>query len=145
MSTKPRGSEPRLRAARVVLDTSAYSRFRAGNEAIAAILSRATTVSLPLVVLGELEAGFALGARASDNRASLDELLAEPFVSVLPITREITIRYGRLFAALRRAGTPVGTNDLWIAATAIEHDGHLVTFDGDYAKIPGLGATILKS
>lgn len=142
---KTSGSEPRgePRADHVVLDTSAYSRFRAGHAEVAAWLSRATTIAIPTTVLGELEAGFALGARAAENRVALAELLDEPFVRVLDVTREVALRYGALFVALRKKGTPIGTNDIWIAAVAIESGGHLLTFDEDYAKVSGLKATIL--
>jgi predicted nucleic acid-binding protein len=140
---KTRGSE-RVRAAHVVLDTSAYSRFREGHEAIATWLGAATSVAVPATVLGELEAGFLLGRRTAENQVALSEFLAEPFVRVLDVTANVARRYGAIFALLRRRSTPIGANDIWIAATAIEHAGHLVTFDDDYGKIPGLDVTILS-
>lgn len=139
---KTRGSDP-PRATNLVLDTSAYSRFREGNEDALEWMRLAKTIALPTIVLGELEAGFVLGRRTAENRVAIAEFTAEPFVQVLPVTSEIARRYGGLFAALRKKGTPVGTNDIWIAATTIEHAGHLVTFDEDYEKIPGLDVTVL--
>ena len=70
-------------------------------------------------MLGELEAGFELGSRVRENRIVLAEFLEEPFVGTLPTTREVAGRYGRLFAELRRAGTPVPINDVWIAAATV--------------------------
>jgi predicted nucleic acid-binding protein len=63
---------------------------------------------------------------------------------VLPATADVSRVYGRLFAALRKAGTPIGTNDIWIAATAIEAGAHLVTFDQDFARVAGLDCTVFE-
>jgi tRNA(fMet)-specific endonuclease VapC len=108
-------------------------------------LSRASSVLVPTIVLGELEAGFILGGRAAENRVMLDDFLAEPFVTVADVTAEVAARYGHLFAQLRRSGTPIPTNDVWIAAVTIASGAHLVTFDEDFARIGGLSATILAA
>jgi tRNA(fMet)-specific endonuclease VapC len=139
-STRSSGVE----ATRLVVDTSAYARLRRGNAAVVDAISRARTVLVPTVVLGELEAGFVLGGRPAENRLMLDDFLAEPFVSVIDVTVEVAARYGHLFAQLRTAGTPVPTNDIWIAAATIATGAHLVTFDTDFARIPALSATILS-
>jgi tRNA(fMet)-specific endonuclease VapC len=130
-------------AGRLVLDTSAYSHFRAGNERVLDLIAAAEVVGLPTVVLGELEAGFLLGQRERENRAVLGEFLAESFVSILPVTPAVARRYGRLFAELRRAGTPIPINAIWIAATALDCGGHLLTFDADFGRIAALDCTIL--
>ena len=133
----------RDRGRRLVLDTSAYSRLRSGDARVLDRVAAATLVLLPAIVLGELEAGFALGARAVENRRSLAELLAEPFVQVLPIDAPVASRYGAIFAQLRRAGTPVPTNDIWIAATAIDRGASLLTFDDHFRHVRGLDCEIL--
>ena len=131
------------RAGAVVLDTSAYSRLRANNPEVLDRVAAAETVYLPTIVIGELEAGFRLGGRAEENRVALTEFLAEPFVAVLPVTEDVARTYGRIFSELRRAGTPVPVNDIWIAATALEVGGHLLTFDADFERIRQLDATVL--
>ena len=128
---------------RILLDTSAFARLRGGDERVSAAIAAARTVALSVVSLGEIEAGAQLGVRAADNRAALAEFLAAPFVAVLPITPDVARVYGRIFAELRRAGTPIGVNDIWIAAGAIESGSHLITFDGDFGRVAGLDATIL--
>lgn len=128
---------------RIVLDTSTYSRFRSGNQPSMAILAESEQVLIPTIVLGELEACFRSGSRATENLASLTSFLAEPFVSVLPVTHEVARTYGQLFAELRKAGTPIGTNDLWIAAVTVTAGAHLVTFDNDFAAIRRLDCTIV--
>lgn len=130
---------------RLVLDTSAYSRLRTGEPQILDRLAAATLILLPTIVLGELEAGFSLGSRAAANRRSLAELLAEPFVQVVPIDAAVAQRYGTLFAQLRRAGTAVPTNDIWIAAATLERAATLLTFDEHFRRITGLDAEILRA
>lgn len=136
----PSGAESSFR---LILDTSAYSHFRAGHERVLDLIAAAEIVFLPAIVLGELEAAFALGGRERENRTLLAELVAEPFVSVLPVTPAVARHYGRLFAGLRRAGTPLPINDIWIAATTLDCGGHLLTFDGDFRRIPFLDCTVL--
>ncbi len=129
---------------RLVLDTSAYSRLRHGHESVLQLLAACELVLVPLIVLGELEAGFELGARPKENRLLLGEFLDEPFVATLPITRAVSKCYGRIFARLRRAGTPIPINDVWIAATVLDSGGHLVTFDKDFRHVESLECTILS-
>lgn len=130
-------------AGRLVLDTSAYSHFRAGDERVLDLIAAAEIVFLPTIVLGELEAAFLLGRRERENRTLLAEFLAERFVSVLPVTPSVAQHYGQLFVDLRRAGTPLPINDLWIAATSLDCRAHLLTFDGDFEQIAALDCTIL--
>jgi predicted nucleic acid-binding protein len=131
--------------ARVVLDTSAYSRFQSRHAGIVAALAEAKIILMPVTVLGELEAGFELGMRSAANRQELARFLADPAVAVLDTTSAVARRWARIFARLRRAGTPVSANDMWIAAAAMECGGHLLTFDSDFAKIPGLEHTLLSA
>jgi tRNA(fMet)-specific endonuclease VapC len=122
----------------IVLDTNAYVRFLGGDERVLAELGRADAVHLSMFVLGELFAGFSGGSRARQNRDKLDAFLARPNVSILDATRETAEIYGGLHAALKRAGTPIPLNDLWIAAHAFETGSVLVTFDGHFDLVPGL-------
>lgn len=132
-------------ARRIVLDTSAYSWLRAGHAQVLDVVASGDLVWVPSVVLGELEAGFRLGTRYRENTVLLEEFLAEPFVAVRPVSREIASRYGRVFSELRRAGTPIPINDVWIAATALDCGGTLLTFDRHFGSIAGLEAMILQA
>jgi len=119
---------------RILLDTSAYAHFRRGHAEVVELLATAERVFLSAVTIGELEAGFALGTRSDDNRQALRDFLAEPFVSVVDIHATIAARYGALFASLRRAGTPIPTNDIWIASSALHVGAQLITFDTDFER-----------
>lgn len=127
----------------VVLDTSAYSGFRRGHEEAVELIAAASVVTVPIVVIGELEGGFELGRRTVENRLALTEFLAEPGVEVLNATRRTARLYGRVFAGLRAAGTPIPINDVWIAAATMECGGHLLTFDRDFGRIDDLEHTLL--
>ena len=130
---------------KVVLDTSAYSRFRSGHLEVTEWIALAYTVVVPVTVLGELDAGFELGRRAPENRRILAEFLDEPFVRVLDVTASTVRYYARIYAALRRAGTPIPVNDMWIAAATVECNGHLLTFDRDYSRIPNFDHTLFDT
>lgn len=130
---------------RVVLDTSAYSRLRAGHPRVLDWVAGADIVYLPAIVLGELEAGFRIGRRYAENRAALDAFLQEPFVETVAVTRQVGTRYGELFAQLRRGGTPIPVNDIWIAAATIDAGGHLLSFDDHFDAIDGLAHTLLSA
>ena len=129
---------------RLVLDTSAYSHLRAGHSEVLEFVVGAAVVVMPVTVLGELEAGFELGSRTEENRRVLAEFLGEPFVSVLAVTNATVGHYARIFTALRRAGTPIPINDVWIAAATMECNGHLLTFDRDYRHVEELDHTLLE-
>ena len=128
----------------LVLDTSAYSNLRRGRADVIDQIASAEVVCLPTIVLGELESGFALGNRYEENSRMLNEFLTEPFVSILPVTRGVAVQYGQLFAELRRAGTPLPVNDIWIAATTLATTGRLLTFDRDFERFVALRLTLLE-
>ena len=130
---------------RLVLDTSAYSHLRAGHVQVLDLVADAAVVVIPVTVLGELEAGFELGRRTQENRRVLAEFLDEPFASVLDVTSTTVRYYARVIASLRRAGTPIPVNDVWIAAAAMECNGHLLTFDRDFRRIMDLEHTLLEA
>ncbi len=121
---------------RLLLDTSAYSLFKRGHPGTLEALHSATFIGLTAVVLGELLGGFTLGRREARNRQELLEFLASPRVHVLPMGLETGERFALIYRLLREAGRPVPTNDLWIAASAMEHGLRVLTADAHYERIP---------
>lgn len=129
---------------RLLLDTSAYSHyFRGQPEALEALRS-ADEVCLSPVVLGELRAGFGSGDRAARNEKALQDFLAGARVSALVVDGETSKRYAQILSALRRAGTPIATNDVWIAASAMQHGLEVLTYDADFEKVPQVSARLLR-
>lgn len=122
----------------VALDTNAYTAFKLGREEARTILRRADTIALSAVVAGELLAGFAAGAQEKRNRAEFTRFLASPRVQVHAISEVTADYYARVYAALRAKGRPIPTNDLWIAASALEHGQRLYSYDAHFTDIDGL-------
>ena len=102
------------------------------------MLSRATTVYLSVFVLAELKAGFKVGTHEALNRKILTAFFEKPSVAFLPAGEETADCYARIRSALRQAGRPIPTNDVWIAAQAMETGSVLITFDAHFTHVPGL-------
>lgn len=125
-------------AVRLALDTNAYVAAARGEASAVVRLRGAEQIFLPFVVLAELRAGFAAGTTGRRNEALLARFLASPSVDVLYPDEQTTHHYAMLFAQLRRQGTPIPTNDLWIAAITVQHDLALMTSDAHFAHLPQL-------
>jgi tRNA(fMet)-specific endonuclease VapC len=122
----------------ILLDTNAYTAFMLGEPAVVEVLARAERIGLNSIVLGELLGGFAAGTREAKNRAELARFLDSPRVEVMPVTAQTADSYALVYSGLRRKGQPIPTNDLWIAASALEHGCALLTRDAHFAQIDGL-------
>lgn len=129
---------------RIFLDTSAYSAFKRGHDQIRYRIREASLIQLNPVVLGELQAGFLKGTRLPENRAELTQFLASPRVAVVPMDEETAERYSVIFDSLRRAGTAIPTNDVWIAASAMQYGSVLLTTDPHFRAVAQIVAEILE-
>ncbi len=122
----------------ILLDTNAYTAFMLGDASVVEVVAHAGRLCVNSVVLGELLGGFAAGTREAKNRAELARFLDSPRVELLPITAQTADSYALVYSGLRRKGQPIPTNDLWIAASALEFGAALLTRDGHFAQIDGL-------
>ena len=123
---------------RLCLDTTGYSRLMRGSDRLRERLEEADEVLLPVTVLGELHAGFQGGRREEENRGVLTAFRRQPGVVVIDTTDNVSQRYAALVSTLKRQGTPIPTNDIWIAAAALENGGRIVAYDAHFAAVPGL-------
>jgi tRNA(fMet)-specific endonuclease VapC len=123
---------------KVLLDTNAYTALFRGHKGVAARVRRAEQVLLSTVVAGELLFGFRNGSRFETNREELEDFLNSPYVLLLPVTLVTADRFGRIAASLRRKGRPLPTNDIWIAAHAMESGADLLSFDQHFKEIEGI-------
>ncbi len=123
---------------KLLLDTNAYVALMKGDEATATLVRSAEQLVFSTVVVGELLFGFRNGSRYERNATQLDEFLAQAWVTLQSVTRITADRFGRVTAQLRKAGTPIPSNDIWIAAQAFETGADLVTFDQHFATVLGL-------
>lgn len=127
------------------LDTSAYSNFRRGNEDVATLLDQAELVGVSTIALGELRTGFLLSGRRQRNEMELNAFLDSSVVEVLPVDSETSRHYAEIVAELRRAGTPVPTNDIWIAATAARNGTTVLTCDDHFERIARVGSVVIAA
>ncbi len=121
---------------RLTLDTSAYSAFKRGHTGVVRHLRRAEEILLPSIVLGELLGGFEAGQQSRRNRDELLLFRESSRVRLVSIGEATAERYAVIYAALRSMGQPIPTNDLWIAASVMEHGTELVTLDRDFTHVP---------
>ena len=128
---------------RYCLDTSAYSHFKRGDPAVVTLIDSADWIGFPSVSIGELWMGFLSGRRLAENQAELREFLAHPVVHELTVDRHVAQVFAEIVTSLRQAGTPLPTNDIWIAATAAVAGATVLTYDQRYASIPRIGAVVL--
>lgn len=122
----------------IMLDTSAYSAFNRGDKRLVEFFDSENQLIIPLIVVGELRAGFAQGSRQRENEALLQRLLESPNVHPVTISDTTTRLFAAISRALKKAGTPINVNDMWIAALALEHGCLLVTLNSDFSRVPDL-------
>jgi tRNA(fMet)-specific endonuclease VapC len=125
-------------AVEIAIDTNRYRDFVDGESGAVAMFRRTTKIYLPLVVAAELRAGFAVGRRGNENARVFEQFLHRPRVDLLLPSLETTRHYATLFQQLRSAGTPIPTNDLWIAALVLQFDIPLYSRDSHFDLIPQL-------
>lgn len=123
---------------KVALDTNRYRDLCEGDEGVVRLLEDAESVHVPLIVIAELRAGFALGKKGRENEAVLQRFLIKPGVEILYPTDATTRHYADLFRQLKQQGTPIPTNDLWIAALVLERNLVLCTRDEHFRNLPQL-------
>jgi len=125
-------------ALRVALDTNRYIDLCRGEAAVVETVELADKVWIPFIVLGELRAGFVLGNQGTRNEAVLRRFLIKPNVEVLYADDQTTHHYANVYRQLRRQGTPIPANDIWIAALALQHSFSLMTRDTHFEHLPQL-------
>jgi len=123
---------------KILLDTSAYVEFKRNNPEAVELITNADSVLFSAVVMGELLFGFRNGTRFRQNVKELQLFLAHEAVEFVPIGELTADRFSRIALELKRHGTPIPTNDIWIAAQAMEHGAELITSDQHFQRVPGL-------
>ena len=122
----------------ILLDTNAYAAFKQGRAEAVDIVRRAARIAVNSVVLGELLAGFAVGSREAKNRGELQQFLGADRVVVLIIDEVTADYYATVYRAQRGKGRPIPTNDLWIAASALQHGFAIFSYDAHFKDIDGI-------
>ena len=123
---------------KLALDTNRYTDLCRGDVSVVEMVELADQVWLPFIVLGELRAGFAVGNQGPRNEAVLRRFLLKSAVSVLYADEQTTHHYAAIYRQLRKQGTPIPTNDMWIAALVLQHSLVLFARDTHFDVLPQL-------
>ena len=120
----------------MILDTNALSALAEGERTLAPVLRRAVQVAIPVIVLGE----YRYGISRSRNRVHYEQWLAEylPTFQILDVDERTTISYSAVRRELKKAGTPIPSNDVWIAALCRQHSLPLVSRDHHFDTVSGI-------
>jgi predicted nucleic acid-binding protein len=120
----------------LILDTNALSAIAEGERAALRQFARAGEVAVPVIVLGEYRFGIAQSRHQREYERWLEEMVAVS--SVLEIDEETAIWYAGLRSQLKEAGTPIPSNDAWIAALCRQHRLPILSRDRHFDLIQGL-------
>lgn len=123
---------------RIIIDTNVYVAFKRSVRNVVKLLRGVEYIGINIVVIGELYSGFKGGHKETLNRTELEEFLDTPRVDVIPIDEITAEFYAQIYWNLKRKGHPVPTNDMWIAASALQHGLALFTLDAHFKAIDGL-------
>ena len=123
---------------RLLVDTNRYAIIIGNKRESVEYLSQAEEVWLSLITVGELLAGFAIGTQRAFHEQRLEEVINAQGVGVLRPDLETAKIYARVHRELRQQGRPIPTNDMWIAAQALQHGLTLDTRDVHFQHVPGL-------
>lgn len=123
---------------KIQIDTNIYSLSAKGFQPAVEILKTAEKIVICPVVIGELIAGFKVSSQEKKNRELFNRFLDSPRVEIVDIGEMTAEHYGNIFRSLRKIGKPIPTNDMWIAASALEHGIPLATTDKHFELVPGL-------
>ena len=121
---------------KLALDTNRYVDFARGDASVVEALERADELLIPIIVLAELRAGFAMGSRSAVNEGVLRRFLLRRGVDVLVPDEQTTHHYAAVYRPLRQQRTPVPTNDMWIAALVLQHGLVLYARDDHFDHLP---------
>jgi tRNA(fMet)-specific endonuclease VapC len=123
---------------KILLDTNIYTALLIGDETVLTVIARAQSVYMSVFVLGELHAGFRGGNREQHNITVLESFLTKPTCETVIAGKETARIFGELKNNLKKAGTPLPINDVWIAAHTIEVGATLISYDKHFNQIIGL-------
>jgi len=122
----------------LLIDTNIYTYALNGDADIIQHLQRSQKISISTISVGELLSGFKAGSKEKKNRAELEEFLDSPRLRLLNIDEDTAEFYAEIHSGLKKKRRPIPTNDIWIAATALQHGLKLYTNDRHFKCVPGL-------
>ncbi len=123
---------------KVLIDTNIYAAFKRNDPVAVEILRMVEYIGINTVALGEILGGFKGGNKEADNKRELNQFFDSPRVDILEIDEETAEFYAKIYWDLKKKATPIPTNDMWVAASAMRHGLSLFTYDEHFNDIDGL-------
>ena len=123
---------------KLLIDTNIYSHAMRGNAKVTNNLQLVVEIGISSISIGELLSGFKAGNKENTNRQELNIFLDSPRVTLYNVDEVTAEFYSSILNQLKKQGTPIPTNDIWIAATALQHGLPIYTFDQHFKHIAGL-------
>lgn len=123
---------------KLLIDTNIYSHAMRGNAKVTNNLQLVVEIGISSISIGELLSGFKAGNKENTNRQELNIFLDSPRVTLYSVDEVTAEFYSSILNQLKKQGTPIPTNDIWIAATALQHGLPIYTFDQHFKHIAGL-------
>ncbi len=120
----------------MILDTNALSAIAEGEPGAAKEFAHAGQVAIPVIVLGEYRFGIHRSRHRPEYERWLNEMIS--ISKVLEVDERTATWYAELRSQLREAGTPIPSNDAWIAALCRQHGLPLLSRDRHFDLIKGL-------
>ena len=120
----------------MILDTNGLSALVEGEPSLEPVLRKAEHLAIPAIVLGEYRYGICHSRNLQDYQQWLQQYL--PYFRILDIEDRTTIPYAAVRTELKRAGTPIPSNDVWIAALCRQHSLPIISRDHHFDLVPGI-------
>ena len=123
---------------RLMIDTNIYIEYLRGNEEVKDILDFADIVAFSVISVGEIFTGFYLSENEKKYFSEIEEFFNSSRLLIYDVDSETAEFYAKIVSELKSSGSPIPTNDIWIAAIALQHGIKLLTMDNHFKKVPGL-------
>ena len=121
---------------KLLLDTNIVIEVMRGNHELAEKINRHSGFAVSVTVAGELY----IGVNRVSNKVKHMKMLARflDMCTILSVDQDTAVHYGAIASDLQKKGKPIPTNDIWIAASAVQHGYTLATRDNHFREIDGL-------
>ena len=129
---------------RLVIDTNTYSDYAEGiTNTVDYIAAHGEQISIPSIVIGELNYGFMKGSRQRFNENKLRQFISRLNVEIIGVDSDVAKKYALIYLSLRKKGSKIPINDVWIAACCMEVGGTLLTKDRHFKAVDQIETIIL--
>lgn len=122
----------------ILIDTNAYVAFKRNDASVLEVIQVAETIAISSIMLGELLSGFECGNKTKKNRDELQDFLRSSRIRLYSVTADTANFYSQIYSSLKNKGKPIPTNDMWIAAQALENGCVLCSYDQHFKEIESL-------